>query len=339
MDTITPHAFTDLGAQEKKPDSRDIPLGAVTATTYNFPASITNTAAWNAVIEYQGQQPACGAHAGSKLNGILTGARYSPRVTWANLKTFDGWAIEDGTDIRSVFKSLTNCGTAGYEPVENDVTLPLSTYADSHVLTQAVLADAAKHKATGYGFITDFTFNGLKQYISQHGPVLLLIRVSERFWRDANGNTSWAEKDILPLAPWSAKWPWVSGHFIVAHSYDENYIYFINSFGSTWGRKGHGYFGADYMTGVVDGGALIKLALDKDLYFGITDPEVKVLQQILNKTPATQVALTGAGSPGNETTYFGGLTQAAVMRFQRLHNITPVQGYVGPLTRAVLNTL
>lgn len=39
------------------------------------------------------------------------------------------------------------------------------------------------------------------------------------------------------------------------------------------------------------------------------------------------------------TGYFGPFTQIAVMLYQVKHNIIPVSGYVGPITRAVLNTL
>ncbi len=39
------------------------------------------------------------------------------------------------------------------------------------------------------------------------------------------------------------------------------------------------------------------------------------------------------------TGYFGPFTQIAVMLYQIKHNIIPVSGYVGPITRAVLNTL
>ena len=66
--------------------------------------------------------------------------------------------------------------------------------------------------------------------------------------------------------------------------------------------------------------------------------DVKALQQLLNADSATKVSSTGAGSPGNETEYFGPATERAVKKFQEKNGLEPV-GIVGPKTRAALNAL
>ncbi len=84
----------------------------------------------------------------------------------------------------------------------------------------------------------------------------------------------------------------------------------------------------------------------KDLTIGSTGPDVLALQRALNSNSATKVASSGAGSPGNETSSFGPLTKAAVIKYQNLYAsniLAPVglsqgTGYVGAATRANLNS-
>jgi peptidoglycan hydrolase-like protein with peptidoglycan-binding domain len=76
----------------------------------------------------------------------------------------------------------------------------------------------------------------------------------------------------------------------------------------------------------------------RDLTVGSKGDDVKALQQFLN-AKGYKVADTGAGSPGNETTYFGSLTKAALAKYQAAVGISPSVGYFGPKTRAYIATL
>ena len=74
----------------------------------------------------------------------------------------------------------------------------------------------------------------------------------------------------------------------------------------------------------------------RDLQVGSTGNDVKALQVWLNGHGYV-IAQTGPGSPGNETTMFGGATKAALMKFQQAKGISPASGYFGPKTRAALS--
>lgn len=236
---MEPHSFDNLGAVERPVDARDRLVGSVSP----FPATYMQDKAFNAPIYYQGKRPACGAHAGAWLYTYLTGKKYTPRATWIDIKK-DGTSPSDGTDMRSIFKSMQKTGVEPFEPRENDVSLDDIPYASGTV-------SPTKEKIGAYGFNDSIGFDALKSLIYQNGAAILLMRVGKTMWTDSNGNNSWQEKDILPLKVPSEI---VSGHFVVAHSYDEKNIYFANSWSTDWGRKGHGYFGADYMPLVIESG-------------------------------------------------------------------------------------
>jgi peptidoglycan hydrolase-like protein with peptidoglycan-binding domain len=95
-------------------------------------------------------------------------------------------------------------------------------------------------------------------------------------------------------------------------------------------------------------GAFVTLAsaeaLSATLHFGDSGTQVLLLQQLLNKSPDTEVAASGVGSPGMESSYFGAKTLDAVKRYQNKYSaqilvpagLATPSGIVGPLTLAML---
>lgn len=67
-------------------------------------------------------------------------------------------------------------------------------------------------------------------------------------------------------------------------------------------------------TALAEGGVFLRT-----LNLGMSGEDVRELQKFLNTDADTQVSLSGAGSPGSETTYFGSATQRALILFQEKH--------------------
>lgn len=90
--------------------------------------------------------------------------------------------------------------------------------------------------------------------------------------------------------------------------------------------------------GGTGGGSSAKCTFTRPLTVGSTGNDVMCLQEYLNSA-GFQVSSTGAGSPGNETTYFGSRTQSAVAAWQAANGVAPAVGYFGSISQAKYNML
>ncbi len=105
------------------------------------------------------------------------------------------------------------------------------------------------------------------------------------------------------------------------------------------------FLGGSVLQAYVD--PVSKFEFNRDLTIGSTGPDVQSLQVFLNRDPDTRLAILGAGSPGQETEYFGPITRNAIIRFQEKYadeilrplNLWSGTGYFGPSTRAKIMSL
>lgn len=87
-------------------------------------------------------------------------------------------------------------------------------------------------------------------------------------------------------------------------------------------------------------GGTVECNFTRPLYPGLKGEDVQCLQKYLNSIGYT-IANSGYGFPGNESIYYGSLTQAAVRRWQQDNNISygNYPGYFGPKSQAKYNAL
>jgi len=239
----------NTGALPRPKDKRDFKLGKIQAPI-QIPDTFLPDNSW-IQVNYQGQTPMCGEHAGTHLKVILDSytdqihGRKTPRYGAVKLKdpkslTYDGYPIEDGTDMRSIFKWLQVYGADDFEPLGNDVTLPLNVYCSPQFILPEMDANAAQSKIKSYAFIDNPSVDELKQSIYQNKAVLLLIHCDDGFW-----GTQYPTFN-------SSKY----GHFVVADGYTPNSIRIIDSADSRFPIK---YIGTQYIGFIIESGTALDL--------------------------------------------------------------------------------
>jgi hypothetical protein len=260
-----------IGALPRTPDRRDFKLGLSQAPV-QVPAVYMPDRS-NIPKKFQGKWGTCGGHAGAMFVSILENLDLSPKYLWKQIKKIDnwkqnGWSLNDGTDIRSIFKALQNTGVCHEALCPDNLQDSIEQYSDPAALTDPMLNDAYPHGVTSYAFTESPSWEQLRQAIFQTGAVVARLDIGDGWW--VNG---WSEAATCPLKLGNK----VGGHFVTLWGYDQSYIYFRNSWGTDWGRNGDGYFGRDYLPYVTEIGV------------GIDGPSIK--QQLVFKYQSLIVQL------------------------------------------------
>jgi hypothetical protein len=237
-----------LGAIPSPLDYRDIGLGQITEPK-DYPSKFMNNLS-SLPVWHQHKIGACVGHACAKYKQVLdkedTGEvlDLSPRFLYALAKCRDGYT-DEGTYPRLVAQILKDVGCATEKTCPNNTFLEHEEYVfnrNEFNITDEMMKDAELAKIKGYAFV-DITNDGLKQAICDFKGCSLLVSVGSEWWTDVMGNVTWNINAVLPVRPPKKI---VSGHQIYIYGYEDiegdTRFYFRNSWGSTWGDKGDGYF-------------------------------------------------------------------------------------------------
>ncbi len=317
-----PSSPLGFGGLPRRVDPTNFELGSYQPVTPVVTPPVFKPDVSTIPVYMQGEYPTCGAHAGaffaSLLETHITGKpqSFSPKYLWDEIKQIDGFPLNDGTDMTSIFKSLAKTGDCSLALLPNDLNGSLEGYSLISNVKPAMLNDGQQNLIKNYAFANNPSMTQIKEAIYRNKAVIALVDIGDGFWLP-----DWHH--VLPLKLGK----FVGHHFIILWGYDEQYVYFRNSWSADWGNKGDGYFDQSYVPHVLEIGTAIALhnsfIFTRDMQYGDANNDVLQMQRRLGVIP--------------DTSFFGNITLAAVKAYQAANKL-PQTGFVGPLTRTRLNT-
>lgn len=320
---------TGLGGRLRIKDRRDFKPKAL-GMGAPFPDSFKSAVP---TIYMQGKYGTCGAHAGAQVANVLFNIVSSPKYLWKRIKQIDGYGLDEGTDMRSIFKAMKQFGICELGQLNNELGKSIEEYSDPKEITPEMDKNASYYKIDNYGFIDLPTWSQIKQAIYQYGAVILLVDCGDGWWLPQWGPVN------NPLHVGN----FVGHHFITATEYGMSLIDGPNSWSISWGDRGMFNFNSDFMPHVIELGFAtkgVKYTFNNNMCYGMRNSDVVALQTKLLQLGYDIPSITsGATSKG----YYGSETRKAVYKFQ-LDNVamTPAEKmmagyYCGPKTREALN--
>jgi len=310
--------YSDFPGLSQEPvDFRDLTLGTIQEFTevpeeYMIPYQLK--------VTHQRGNPHCVGHTGATMKGEKERREqnfidFDPVWLYNECKKIDNLPNIRGTSFSACFKTLQK---KGIKRLDGE-------------------GDISDYRIGGYATIQPLTYKNIKHAIYQNGIVFAGFTGSNGGW--AKSLKGYIRKPVKGEKKW--------GHATALIGYNKDYIIGQNSWGETWGNNGWFYFNEKYMpfaawailTDLPNNWKELmglkekpKYAFSNNLYYPMKNQEVAKLQDCLKDDGCFPLEI-------NSTGYFGSLTVEAVKKFQKKHNIQPVAGYVGPVTRKKLNEI
>ena len=295
-------------------------------------------------------------------DGTISDYRMYPRTQGAN----------DGTYPALVAIVIRKYGVPLAKFCPNLSNLDADSFCYNRVLSNIpaeAFADAKTRKA-GADIVFPCTIDGLKASINyaiaNKGAVAILRSVGDTYWKDKNGNSTWARGGLVPIASPAVV---TSGHEELLYGYDEDAvgrlrIYWLNHWSEAWcSETGAGKDGgfaweyADvwlkYIREIRVTVPAIKLnpaftyRFSNYLSVGMKGADVVALQQVLDLEGCYDY-VPAVGSPKYTGNFIkDGYTFKGVVKFQEKYAseiLTPLglkkgTGFVGDATLKKLNAL
>lgn len=276
----------------------------------------------------------CGGQASAYLDYVISKfdgreiTERSARFIYAPVAVKGG-----GSSEQALMNRLTTVGSASeslvtsYNNGTTDETF-MTTVSDFDAVD---IEDAGKYKTLEPVYV-DLDMESIAKAIKDNGAIILGIY--------GINNGTWLSKfPVPPKDSDTGLW----AHWILAGKAltinGKKYIGLKNSWGDV-GENGWQYIGEEYIpflftawgfakTQEIQSNIIPNFQFNKDLYFGMTDPDVNQLQERLKKL--------GYFPNINTTNFFGSITKQAVINYQKANNIFPQRGYCGIKTRTRLN--
>lgn len=318
------------GAKEKLPDIRDLkPKDLASGGVLPVIGKIDYS---DQPVLNQGQKGICTAIALCQMIEKMYGIRLSYAFLYKVGKRVYDQNKKEGSWLRTMLKTANNYGLPRYELAPYDINQSHADFMNEPDYSPEVYKDALEHTLGGYASVPVMDKYTLAEYINKT-PYGLYTRVvvGSNWYSDTQGNITWDKAKINPLRPLENA---VSGHAILKLGYDYTNGMVTrdrNTWGENWCDKGEIDI-PDFNDNITEAWILYKDPIvkpfNKNLWLGMWGEEVKNLQRALKIEGHFNYEITG---------YFGLITLSAVKAFQKTNLITPISGYVGPLTRGKLN--